>query len=52
VASTFDHDPYGHEAAVLRKLSEGFEDYQYGLTLVRASFQGIAMQGWVRGYEA
>jgi hypothetical protein len=52
VASTFDQDPYTQEARVLRTLSEGFEDYRYGLALVRASFEGFARQGWPNGFEA
>ena len=38
VASTFDHPPYEQEAAIFRRLSEDFEDYRYGLTLVRSEF--------------
>ena len=38
VASTFDHPPYEQEACIFRRLSDGFEDYRYGLTLVRSEF--------------
>ena len=38
VASTFDHPPYEQEAAIFRHLSDGFEDYRFGLTLVRSEF--------------
>ncbi len=38
VASTFNHPPHQEEAQVFRKLSERFEDYRYGLTLVRSEF--------------
>jgi hypothetical protein len=49
VASTFEHDPYGVEAPVLRKLSDDFEGYQKGLTVVRASFEGLQPQQWMSG---
>lgn len=52
VASTFEFEPYGEEAKVLRKLSEEFEGYQYGLGLVRAGFEGFRRQGWKNGFEA
>jgi hypothetical protein len=52
VVSTFDHDPYGEEAEIFRRLSEGFLEYQYGLSLVRASFEGFARQGWTDGFYA
>jgi hypothetical protein len=52
VVSTFEYPPYNDEAETFRKLSEAFEQYQYGLTLVRASFEGFARQGWVNGFEA
>jgi hypothetical protein len=51
VASTFDHEPYTGEAEVLRRLSEQFEMYRHGLTLVRASFEGFARQGWMHGFD-
>lgn len=38
IAGTFDHPPYEQEAAIFRHLSESFEDYRYGLTLVRSGF--------------
>jgi hypothetical protein len=52
VASTFEHDPFGVEAPVLRKLSEDFLGYQRGLSLVRASFEGFRRQGWGDGFSA
>lgn len=52
VASTFEHDPYGIEAPVLRKLSEDFLGYQRSLALVRASFEGFRRQGFVDGFSA
>jgi hypothetical protein len=52
VASTFEYEPYGSEAKVLRKLSEKFETYQYGLGIVRAGFEGFRRQGWPKGFEA
>jgi hypothetical protein len=38
VASTFDHPPHEQEASIFRSLSDGFEHYRYGLTLVRSEF--------------
>jgi hypothetical protein len=52
VASTFEHDPYQAESKVLRKLSDDFESYRYGLGLVRASFEGFRLQGWPDGFSA
>lgn len=52
VVSTFEFPPYNEEAGTFKKLSDAFEEYQYGLSLVRASFEGFALQGWVRGFEA
>lgn len=52
VASTFEHDPYGVEAPVLRKLSEDFLGYQRSLGLVRASFEGFRRQGFIDGFSA
>ena len=52
VASTFDHGKYAQEAPVFRKLSLEFEQYIYGLSLVRASFHGIASTGWRDGFSA
>ncbi len=37
VASTFDYPPYDQEAATFKKLSEGFEQYSYGLRIARTS---------------
>lgn len=39
IASTFEHDPYRDEAAVLRRLSERFEEVAYGLTQVRREWE-------------
>jgi hypothetical protein len=52
VVSTFEHDPYGAEAPTFRKLSEDFEAFRVGLSLVRASFEGFARQGWTEGFQA
>ena len=52
VVSTFEYPPYEEEAGTFKKLSDAFEEYQYGLSLVRASFEGFARQGWIRGFEA
>jgi hypothetical protein len=52
VASSFDHDPYTEESKILRKLSNEFEAYRYGLGLVRASFEGFRRQGWHDGFQA
>ena len=52
VVSTFEQGAYAHEAPLFRKLSDGFEQYQYGLSLVRASFEGFARQGWTDGFPA
>ncbi len=52
VASTFEFEPFGQEAKVLRKLSEEFEGYRYGLGIVRAGFEGFRRQGWGNGFEA
>lgn len=52
VVSTFEHPPYEQEAVTFKKLSEAFEEYRYGLNIVRASFEGFARQGFARGFEA
>jgi len=52
VVSTFEHPPFEEEAIVFKKLSERFEEFQYGLGMVRASFDGFARQGWINGFEA
>jgi hypothetical protein len=52
VASSFEHDPYIEESKILRKLSDHFEAYQYGLGLVRAGFEGFRRQGWPDGFPA
>ena len=52
VVSTFDHEPYAEEAKTFSALSADFEAYRIGLSLVRASFDGFANQGWPDGFEA
>jgi hypothetical protein len=52
VVSTFEHGAYAHEAPIFKKLSDDFENYRYGLSLVRASFEGFARQGWTDGFQA
>lgn len=52
VVSTFDHDPYAQEAELFRLLSEHFEDYRYGLRVVRASFEGFSASGLDDGFAA
>ena len=52
VVSTFEHGAYAHEAPIFKKLSNDFEQYRYGLSLVRASFEGFARQGWTDGFRA
>jgi len=52
VVSTFEHGSYAHEAPIFKKLSNNFETYRYGLGLVRASFEGFALQGWTDGFPA
>jgi hypothetical protein len=42
LVSTFDHGDYARQAPVFRKLSEDFEGYRYGLSLVRDRFDGLA----------
>lgn len=52
VVSTFEHDPYGGEVETFKKLSADFEAYRIGLSLLRASFEGFANQGWTDGFRA
>lgn len=52
VASTFEHRPYEKESRVLRRLSDDFDAYRYGLGIVRAGFEGFRRQGMPRGFEA
>lgn len=52
IVSTFDFDPYSQEAPLFKKLSDEFEAYRLGLSLVRASFEGFARQGWTDGFQA
>ncbi len=37
VVSTFDHEPYGHEAPIFRRLSDEFELLREGLSMVRTT---------------
>ncbi|RYG26628.1 hypothetical protein EON82_02550 [bacterium] len=41
IAGSFDHDPYAHEAPILRRLSERFEEFQEGLRLARRQIGAI-----------
>ncbi len=53
VVSTFEHPPYREEAETFKKLSARFVEYQYGLRLVRSSFDGFAQQvDWADGFRA
>lgn len=52
VVSTFDYVPHDQEAPTFRKLSRNFEQYQLGLRMMRASFEGFALQGWEDGFSA
>src|SRR5262249_13180207 len=49
IASTFEGDPYREEARVLRRLSDEFELFAYGLSQVRREWErarsGIPPQG-------
>jgi hypothetical protein len=45
IASTFQDEPYRDEAAVLRRLSEGFELVAYGLTHVRREWERLRFDG-------
>ena len=48
VASTFDYGDFAREAPVLRTLSDEFESYMFGLTLLRSHFDGP----WADGFAA
>ena len=53
VASTFEHPPFQEEAETFKKLSARFVEYQYGLRLVRSSFEGFAQRtDWADGFRA
>ena len=53
IASTFEYAPHEKEAETFKKLSAHFVDYQYGLRLVRATFDGFAKgTDWVDGFRA
>lgn len=41
IASTFEEDPYQEEAPILRRLSEEFELFAYGLTKVRSEWERL-----------
>lgn len=41
IVSTFEHDPYGAEAPVFGKLSDGFEVWREGLEMVRWTMPGL-----------
>lgn len=45
IASTFEDDPYQEEAPVLRRLSEQFELWAYGLNQVRLEWQRNSAAG-------
>lgn len=42
VASTFDYAPHAGEAKVFRALSDRFDEYRYGMGLIRARFESFA----------
>lgn len=46
IVSTFEHDPFGREAPMFRKLSRDFEAFRIGLGLVRSSFEGFSRRDW------
>lgn len=53
VAGSFEHAPYEQEAETFKKLSAHFVEYQYGLRLVRSSFDGFAGHSdWANGFRA
>jgi len=53
VAGSFEYPPHEQEAATFKKLSAHFVEYQYGLRLVRASFEGFAgASDWADGFRA
>lgn len=52
VASTFEYPPHQREAETFKKLSRHFVEYQYGLRLVRSSFEGIGRADWADGFRA
>lgn len=45
IASTFEDEPYTEEAPVLRRLSEEFELFAYGLTQVRREWEKMRTEG-------
>jgi hypothetical protein len=42
IVSTFQHGPHAREARLFRQLSDEFELYQYGLSLVRQAWERLA----------
>jgi hypothetical protein len=53
VASTFEYAPYQQEAETFKKLSAHFVEYQYGLRLVRSSFETFGgSSDWTEGFRA
>jgi len=53
VASTFEYPPHEQEAETFKKLSARFVEYQYGLRLVRESFEGFTGSAdWADGFRA
>lgn len=46
LASLFDYDPFSAESKILRSLSDHFDEYRRGLTLVRCAFDGFDGPGW------
>ncbi len=48
VVSTFDHRPYEQESPLFRRLSDQFDEFRYGLSLVKSSFSGLNGQGWIQ----
>lgn len=51
IVSTFVHGDYASEAALFRKLSEGFETYLFALHLVREAWESDARE-WSQGFRA
>ncbi len=53
VASTFEYPPHEREAETFKKLSTRFVEYQYGLRLVRSSFESLGgSRDWTDGFRA
>jgi hypothetical protein len=45
IASTFEQEPYIEEAPVLRRLSQQFELFAYGLSQVRREWERLRLEG-------